>query len=923
MTLRTDTVTEARGAVGCSCCSSTRTADQRTGLFSALNRACLALTALLFLALSQVAQAQAPGPSAPPSAGGSGTAEPAPVDPNAVTPPKLRGFVDAGYPEQARALALDATVLMVITIAEDGFVEDAQLAGAPVGNGFDELALAAARRFVFEPASKGGVPMRSRIKYGYEFKFQPAPPSGAKAEAEAQPEARLELTLHSGENDNPLAGVEVLLTSPADPTFAQRLVTDEHGIARAAGLLPGSYDIAVSRKDLTSEKNTELLTAGETTQVLYRMLPARDQGDEYGAVAVIQAPAREVTRRTIERDVLTRVAGTRGDALRAIELLPGVGRPPFTLGIVLIRGSGPNDSQIFLDGVPVPQLYHFGGLTSFINSRALDRIDFYPGNFSARYGRVTAGIIDVAVRDPQPDGYHGVVDLNLPLDSSLLLEGPLTDKASFMVAGRRSYFGEIIKGVIPADSVGAFAAPVYYDYQGFVTYRPTDRDRLRIGTYGSSDRLDILFAKNDDDPSIKAAEVKTQFHRGQLGWKHQYAPNTEHDIQFSVGRERSIVKFPPAFNLNLEFTRFYLRGELRHRISRSVQMIAGTDNDISLANAYYYGPTPPDDANSGNGGGDFAALPNQLYDKRATSAALSGYLEMALTPTRKLRIVPGLRLDYFSLLARFGFDPRISASYAITDKTKLRAGVGVFSQPAQPPYSLPGIGSDQLLFTKAIHYGVGVDHGFTKEFTLAVDGFYKSIYDRVVGTDFAAARARGQLNPAPFDNDGIGRVYGLEIAARKLASGRWFGFLSYTLMRSQLKDHREAWRASNYDQRHILSLAGNVRLPRNWELGGVLRIVGGNPSTPIAGASFDQDTGGYTPENGRFNSTRQPTFNRIDVRAEKSYVFKSWRMAVYLDIQNAYNRRNPETVTYNFNYKESAVVRGLPIIPVLGVRGTL
>jgi outer membrane cobalamin receptor len=415
--------------------------------------------------------------------------------------------------------------------------------------------------------------------------------------------------------------------------------------------------------------------------------------------------------------------------------------------------------------------------------------------------------------------------------------------------------------------------------------------------------------------------VTTKFHRGQLGWKHQYAAHTEHDVQLSVGKENAVFKFPPAFNLNLDSTRFYLRGELRHRVTSAVQLIAGTDNDISLTDAYYYGPTPQDEANSG--GADFAEQPNQLYDSKATSASVSGYLELALTPTRKLRIVPGLRLDYFNLLSRFGFDPRLSASYAITDKTRVRAGLGVFSQPAQPPYSLPGLGNAELLFTKAIHYGVGVDHNFTKEFTLVVDGFYKSIYDRVVGTDFAAAAARGQLDPPPFDNDGIGRVYGLEILGRKQASGRWFGFLSYTLMRSELKDHDQPWRASNYDQRHILSVAGNVRLARNWEVGGVLRVVTGNPRTPVVGASFDQDAGAYNPEAGPLNSARQPTFNRIDLRAEKSYIFKSWRLAVYLDIQNTYNARYPETVTYNFNYKQQAVVKGLPILPVLGVRGTL
>jgi TonB family protein len=844
-----------------------------------------------------------------------------PVDPNAVTPPKLLAFVDAGYPDQARAQQLEAAVLLRLTVGEDGFVEDVELAGPAAGNGFDELAMSAARRFVFEPAAKGGVPMRARIQYRYEFKFQPAPVSEAPpAELAHAPEARLELTIRS-EDDKPLADVEVILTSPTDTSFAKRLVSDDKGVVRAEGIPPGRYDLAITHDDYAEQRHTEELTAEQTTELVYRLRSSSDY-EAYGATATIKAPAREVTRRTIEREVLTRVAGTRGDALRAIELLPGVARPPFTAGVVLIRGGGPQDSQVFLDGVPVPLLYHFGGLTSFINSRALDRIDFYPGNFSARYGRVTAGIIDVGVRDPATDGYHGVLDSNLPIDTSLLLEGPITDKSSFMVAGRRSYFGEIVKAVVPPDSVGALAAPVYYDYQAFVTYRPTDKDRLRFGGYGSSDRLDVLFAKDDDDPAIEGIEVTTQFHRLQFGWKRQYAANTEHDIQFSVGRESNVVRFPPAFSLDLKSTRIYLRGELRHRISRAVQLIVGSDDDISAAVAEYEGPTPPDDAGSG-GQSNFGALSTQAYDKRATVAALSGYVELALTPTKKLRIVPGLRLDYFNLLDRFGFDPRLSASYAITDSTRIKAGIGVFSQPAQPPYSLPGLGSDRLLFTKAIHYAAGVDHAFGKEYTLGVEGFYKSIYDRVVGTDFQAAAARGQLDPEPFDNDGIGRVYGLEVAGRKLASGRWFGFVSYTLMRSQLKDHDQPWRDSNFDQRHILSLAGNVRLPRNWEIGGVLRIVTGNPRTPIAGASFDQDVGSYTSEDGRFNSARNATFNRIDVRAEKSWIFDKWRMAVYLDIQNAYNARNPETITYNFNFKEKADVRGLPIIPVIGVRGQL
>lgn len=876
-------------------------------------RTALLAIAVLLVVPSGRTRAQAPSPDAGRPLGGEATSA---VDPSAVTPPKLMAFVDAGYPDAARASQREAAVLLQITIGDDGFVEEVAQVGPPAGDGFDELALAAARRFVFEPATKGGQPIRSRIQYRYEFKFQPPPEAPAPP-----PEARLTLSVRDADEDKPLADAEVLLSSPRNPSFALRLVTDASGTASATALDPGDYDFAVSHPKFTSERHRETLTVGETTALTYRLSPMRKR-DEYGAVARVKAPPREVTRRTIEREELTRVAGTRGDALRTIELLPGVGRPAFGLGLVLIRGAGPNDSQIFLDGIPVPLLYHFGGLTSFINSRALDRIDFYPGNFSARFGRATGGVVDVGVRDAATDGYHGVIDTNLPLDSSILLEGPITKKASFQVGGRRSYLGEVLKPILRNTDVGSFAVPVYYDYQGFVSYRPTDRDRLRIGMYGASDRFDVLFAKNDDDPTIKSLKYGSQFHRAQASWRHQYSTRLEHDVTLSLGRSDTVTRVPPEFDLNLKLNDLYLRAEWRYRFSDAVQLIVGTDDQAGVFNVRYFGPPLPDDERSG-GGASFGALPDLAYDRRTTGFAAAGYVEVALTPIKPLRIVPGMRLDYNHLIAKFSFDPRISAVYSVTARARLKAGVGVFSRQPDPPQAVKGFGNPNLGFTKALHYGMGVEYDLRDDLSLNLEGFYKRIYDRVVGTDYEAEAARGVLDPPPFQNDGLGRVYGLEVAGRKQAKGRWFGFLSYTLMRSERKDHQEPWRLFNYDQTHILSVAATVLLGRGWEMGGVLRVVSGNPITPIVGASYDQDVSAYTAENGALNSRRAPTFNRFDFRVEKKWTFTSWRLALYLDIQNAYNRRNVETTTYNFNYKESSAVRGLPIIPVLGLRGEM
>jgi TonB family protein len=838
------------------------------------------------------------------------------VDPNGLAPPRVLSAQEAPYPEAARSQMREATVLLVLTIGTDGRVEDAQLAGPPTGDGFDEVALETARKLLFEPAYKAGQPVRARIQYRFEFK-PPVPVALPDAGPPVQ-EGDFELLVRSAENDRPVIGAEAIFTRPDQPDFALRLSSDAAGRIRAAALPAASYEVAINHPRFTSERHTELLTAGESTELTYRLTPVSDI-EEYGAVARVKAPPREVTRRTIQREELTRVAGTRGDALRTIELLPGVSRPPYTAGIVLVRGSAPGDTQILLDGVPVPLLYHFGGLTSFINSRALERIDFYPGNFSARYGRAIGGIIDVGVRDPATDTYRGVIDVNLPLDSSLLLEGPITDKASFMVGGRRSYLGEVLRAGAP-DNVGTIAAPVYYDYQGFVTYRPTDRDRLRIGTYGASDRIEVLFAEDDDDPDFQGIEIAQQFHRAQLGWKHQYTQKLEHDLQFAFGRDSNVFSFPPDFNLDLVIYDFYLRSEWRYRVSEALQLIAGTDNQFGVFSVSYLGPNFPDQESSGEGA-PFGSLPQLRYKKDGTSYSLSGYVEAAITPIKPLRIVPGMRIEYFDLIDRFAFDPRLAVIYSVTKSTRLKAGVGLFSQPPEAPQALRGFGNPNLLWTKAIHYGAGVEHDFTEELSLGMEGFYKDVYDRVVATDYQAATMRGETNPPPFDNDGIGRIYGLEVSGRKQAKGRWFGFLSYTLMRSERKDHDQPWRLFNYDQTHILSLAGTVLLGRGWELGGTMRVVTGNPDTALVGASYDQDIGQYVAENGRFNTIRTPTFHRLDVRAEKKWTFDAWRLAAYLDVQNVYNRRHPEGTAYSFNYKEQSAIKGLPIIPIIGLRG--
>ncbi len=179
--------------------------------------------------------------------------------------------------------------------------------------------------------------------------------------------------------------------------------------------------------------------------------------------------------------------------------------------------------------------------------------------------------------------------------------------------------------------------------------------------------------------------------------------------------------------------------------------------------------------------------------------------------------------------------------------------------------------------------------------------------------------------PPFFVNEGVGRIYGLELSGKIDPKGRnYFGYLSYTLSRSERRDlPGQVYRLFDYDQTHIFTALFSYRFPRNWEIGGTLRLVSGNPMTPIIGSFYDAENDVYVPIGGLINSVRNPLFHRLDVRVEKQWSWDVFKLALFLDIQNAYYAKNQEGLLYRYDYAESVKLQGLPIIPAIGIRGEL
>lgn len=862
--------------------------------------------------------APASGPGAPAKAdepaAGVGPAAGAGPAASAVTPPELLHFVEAPHPPEALAQGLSARVQLELVIAVDGSVTEAKVV-QPAGHGFDASALTAAQQLKFKPASRNGAPIPARVNFEYVFEYRAPEAPAAVAPAAVAPEpARLEGRVLNADDDKPISGVEVLATDAAGQT--QRTVSDAAGHFTIADLPAGFYSIALNKApEWRTQDSREELIAGHATALIYRLLPATDP-EAFRAVTRVAPPPREVTRRTIGKQELTRIPGTRGDALRTVELLPGVARPPLGAGVLIVRGSSPNDTQVFLEGVPVPLLYHFGGLTSFINSRFLESVDFYPGNFGVRYGRKRGGIIEAQLLDPPRERVETVIDTSL-IDGSVVVRGPLAEGWDFAVAARRSWLDVVLSSALEATDINTIAAPVYYDYQAMAGYRPTHDDKLRLFVYGSSDRLELLFQQpNDSDAALRGNfNVSTQFHRAHFTWSRKVSDRVDHDLDVAGGGYDVAFGLGEAFDFSLSGGDLYARSEWRVRASDRVQLNVGLDVAYLPGTVSYTGPPPSQ--NEGNP--DNRTNSNRLSNRQQYVASddfnvvqPAIYLESALD-LRPLRLVLGARVDYFSEIESFTFDPRATLHLALDERTRLKAGVGMFTQPPSFGESSPAFGNPGLAPTRTMHYALGVERDIVPGFTFGVEGFYKYMYERVIGTEFGA--------PPFFENGGEGRIYGLEVAAKIEPRGRFFGYLSYTLSRSERLDRDGTFRLFDFDQPHILTVAGVYRLGDGWELGGTFRFVSGNPDTPVIGALYNKDTDLYSPVFGATNSIRSPYFHRLDVRIEKMWTFSSWKLAAYLDVQNVYNATNAEGIIYDFEYRTSQDIRGIPILPNVGVRG--
>ena len=852
------------------------------------------------------------------------TALPARADddaPGAITKaPKLVHFVAAPRPASAQPDQA-ATVVLSIDIAADGKVSDVRVQ-TTAGAEWDAAAVAAARLFVFEPAEVDGQPAPVTITYKYAFTIE-------EKVVSLGPQINFEGLVVDRFKKTPLPGVKIVIKD-----LGIEALTDEHGAFAFTDLPLGTHQVELTGPGLISVQTDEEIVAKQKRTVKY-YAELKEQGVDEEEVIHATRIKKETASVSIRTEEARKVPGTQGDTLKVVQNLPGVGRSSFGSGQLIVWGSAPNETRVFIDGVEIPALYHGGGLRSTVNSDLIKSIDLTPGAFGAEFGRGIGGLVKAETRTLPRTGTHGYAAVDV-IDASALITTALSKKVRIGVAGRRSHLDSVLAQVSSRD-VGDFVPlPQYYDGQILTQFDLGKDEQLELAALGSDDRLTRTIDAADP-AEIRRQQTHDRYYRLFARYTRILGDGSSFAVVPSIGWDgnttRATFGAVPT-SLDLGSWRYALRASYRRKLDKHLTLSLGVDGAGQRTKVSRFGSVnlPPRE-------GDITVFGQPPGDQinaddwTVSIVSVAPYAFAEIT-AGKFAITPGLRLDpYVTDGSRLtpivgstpaigyrrmevGFEPRLSATYKATKKLQLRLGGGLYHQAPEPADMSAVFGNPTLGLVRSYHVSGGGSYRLTGTLTGEVLGFYK-------GVDHLASRSELATPPlaTALVEDGVGRSYGGQVLLRQELTHGLFGWITYSLIRSERKDHPDtSWRPLDYDQTHVASILASYDLGAGWQAGARFRYATGVPRTPVLGSYYEARDDEAQPLFGEHNSIRVPAFFQLDARLERTFTLAGHRTNAFLDVQNVTNRKNPEEVIYNFDYTSRKYITGLPTLVVIGLR---
>ncbi|PJJ83563.1 TonB-dependent receptor [Mucilaginibacter auburnensis] len=605
------------------------------------------------------------------------------------------------------------------------------------------------------------------------------------------------------------------------------------------------------------------------------------------------------------------------DVLKTIQLLPGIKSTGDGNTGFYVRGGGSDQNLILLDEAIVYNASHLFGFFSTFNTDAIKDVSMYKGGMPAQYGGRMSSVLDIKMLEGNDKTFSVQGGIGL-IASRLKVEGPLVkNKGSFMVSARRTYADTFLK--LSSDSTTRNASLYFYDINAKANYRFDDKNALFVSGYFGKD---VLGLKNNFETNWGNQTATVRFNhifnsKLFLNTSLIYS-NYSYVIQsYNANRDFRITSKIRDFNLKEDFQYFISD---RHTLSFGV-------------NAVRHSIAPGEISSSGT-----SSINNRTIQNRFGIEA-SAYISDEWKPAERLSIIVGTRLSWFSLIGPgkintyndngtivatnnytsgqiiktyFNPEPRVSMNYKLTELSSVKASYNRNTQnihllansTASTPTDLYVMSSNNIKPGISDQFSIGYFRNQADNtYEFSAEAYYKGMQNLIDYRD--GSQLVGNEDVESQLVYGKGRAYGIELFAKK-RTGRLTGWIGYTLSKTERKFdaiNKGQYFPATYDRTHDISIVAIFKASKRVTVSSTFVYGTGNAVTyPQGKYQVGGITTFYYPLR---NADRMPAYHRLDLGVtldgrEHKRFHSSWTFGLY----NAYNQKNPYTITFRDNEKD-------------------
>ncbi len=710
-------------------------------------------------------------------------------------------------------------------------------------------------------------------------------------------------------------------------------LSDTEGRFTITGAPVGTQVIRVLRIGYRPTTVSDLLiNPGRPTQVEVQLETAtatlaatRVVAGNASFVAPRNAPSSRIT---MSYEEIRRAPGAIGDVSRLVQSMPGVLTGNDTRNDIIARGGSPMENLFLVDGLEVPNLNHFagqgstGGPIGMLNNELVRDVAFFAGAFGPRYGNRLSSVLDISLREGNPDGRRTEFDMS-NAGAGIVTEGPLGSRANYLVSGRQSYLDLV------APLIGLTAVPYTTNFQAKFTWRPGARDVVKLVGIGGFDRIDFTSTTEDTDDPDPPGTTRFRGDRwtGGASWQRLLGARGVGTLVASASTNANDVRVredffgtTPVFVNDARENEYTLRYDATFNVPGLADVNVGASAKrltITSEISSPFGVNNPFSASR--------VRVDTLAANRTDGVNIAGaYLELVRS-FGSVDAAASVRGDRFAQSNASRLGPRAAITWRAASAFSVSGTWGRYHQQVPIVYTVNVPANASLSPMRADHSVLAARWTPRDNVLLSVEAFDRQYRDYPVARDYAQlslANTGDQIGVQellfPMTSDGTGRSRGLEFFAQQKFTGSTYGQVSYTRSQVEHRARDGQWRPGGYDAPNLFTAILGAKRGTKWEFSTRGSYSSGRPLTPLnAIAASEQNRLVYDLQ--RFNGDRTPAYARLDVRIDRRFLVRGSWLSTYLDLQNITNRDNRSVQQWNSKLRNVEWREQIAFFPVIGI----